>query len=1027
MKKTIITTVIAVCLGLGSIAFAQTPNAIPYQAVARNASGNVIASQNIRMRFTIHDGGATGTAVYQETQSVTTNVLGLFSVNIGQGTAVSGTFAGINWGTGTKFTQVEMDAAGGTTYLDMGTTQMLSVPFALYAAHSNDAGPQGAAGTNGTNGTNGVDGATGPSATFTMAEAGGSSGTYMLKSSANNIYINAGSWISIGANNGSGYYYVSNKLNDSTITIVDTGFPVVWPVNAPVALVGRIGAIGAAGTQGPAGTAGSNATMSMGAIGAATPNGATITAGVLSLAPANATNPGIVIAADQTFAGAKTFISTTSSTSKSTGALVVNGGVGINENLNVGGHATIIGSTTLTDTATAPTVSNASDATTNIATTAFVQSALANVPSVSAATPSALGTVYGYTSNNSGGGTLSLGHDALSLGSGIQYGVAIGNDALKNASGGNFITAIGSQAGYNLVGGSSNLFLGSFAGYSVVNGNNNIIIGEGNSPGSDVSNTINISNGVGSLNFDGTNWQINNGTVTMGGITYPNTDGATGQVLSTNGNGIASWATPSSGPTGATGQAGTNGTNGTNGAVGAAGATGATGSTGVAGAAGATGLQGIQGIQGVQGATGTAGSNATMSMGAIGAATANGATITSGVLSLAPADATNGGIVTTTAQTIAGAKTFSTDIIANGVTIGTGAGSIANNTAIGNASLAANTTGFGNTANGYQALKANTTGYGNTANGYQALKANIGGATNTANGFLALQSNITGSNNTAIGYNSDVATGTLTNATAIGNGAIVGASNTMQLGNTAVTDIKTSGKYTGSGFATPTGTNAQYLMADGSTSAGQTATISAMQAQIAAMQAQIAMFQSPINTVTIGAQVWTTQNLNVSTYRNGNAIPQITNATDWANATQGAWCYYNNDPANGSIYGKLYNWYAVNDPRGLAPAGYHIPTDAEWTTLQNTLGTDAGIQMKSTSGWDSIGNGTNSTGFEGLPGGGRNFDGTFNGIGIGGYWWSSTENSTTFAWLRMLYFNVSSVNGGYWGKEAGFSVRCIKD
>lgn len=115
---------------------AQAPNAIPYQAVARNTSGNLITNQNVSLRFSIHDVSATGTIVYQETQNTTTNALGLFSVNIGQGTPVTGTFVTINWGSGAKFTQVEIDPAGGTSYVDMGTQQMMSVPYALFAKSS---------------------------------------------------------------------------------------------------------------------------------------------------------------------------------------------------------------------------------------------------------------------------------------------------------------------------------------------------------------------------------------------------------------------------------------------------------------------------------------------------------------------------------------------------------------------------------------------------------------------------------------------------------------------------------------------------------------------------------------------------------------------------------------------------------------------------------------------------------------------------------------------------------------------------
>ena len=124
---------------LSLVALAQAPQGIPYQAVARNSSGVIIASTAISVRFTIHDSIATGTTVYRETFNPTTTAQGLFSVNVGMGTAVSGTFSGINWGHNSKFMQVEMDPAGGTSYIDMGTQQMMSVPYALYAGNANTA------------------------------------------------------------------------------------------------------------------------------------------------------------------------------------------------------------------------------------------------------------------------------------------------------------------------------------------------------------------------------------------------------------------------------------------------------------------------------------------------------------------------------------------------------------------------------------------------------------------------------------------------------------------------------------------------------------------------------------------------------------------------------------------------------------------------------------------------------------------------------------------------------------------------
>ena len=184
--------------------------------------------------------------------------------------------------------------------------------------------------------------------------------------------------------------------------------------------------------------------------------------------------------------------------------------------------------------------------------------------------------------------------------------------------------------------------------------------------------------------------------------------------------------------------------------------------------------------------------------------------------------------------------------------------------------------------------------------------------------------------------------------------------------------------------------------------------------------------------IKIGTQTWTTKNLDVTTYRNGDVIPEVVQDTTWAKLTTGAWCYYENKTAKGTTYGKLYNWYAVNDPRGLAPKGYHIPTDAEWTILTDSLGELAGTKMKSTSGWDNDGNGTNTSGFAGLPGGGLNYYGDIltiltTGAGAYGNWWSSSENGTDFAWYRFLYFdngNVGSYNGN---KLFGFSVRCLRD
>jgi len=181
--------------------------------------------------------------------------------------------------------------------------------------------------------------------------------------------------------------------------------------------------------------------------------------------------------------------------------------------------------------------------------------------------------------------------------------------------------------------------------------------------------------------------------------------------------------------------------------------------------------------------------------------------------------------------------------------------------------------------------------------------------------------------------------------------------------------------------------------------------------------------------VKIGKQTWATKNLNVSTFRNGDKIPQVQDKKAWGNLTTGAWCYYENKTANGTTYGKLYNWFAVNDPRGLAPKGYHIPTDAEWTILSENLGgeSEAGTKMKSTSGWNEDENGSNTSGFAGLPGGFRDDDGNFLNIGANGYWWSSSESFAYYAWYRGLSYSDGNVYRYYYYELYGFSVRCLRD
>ena len=180
--------------------------------------------------------------------------------------------------------------------------------------------------------------------------------------------------------------------------------------------------------------------------------------------------------------------------------------------------------------------------------------------------------------------------------------------------------------------------------------------------------------------------------------------------------------------------------------------------------------------------------------------------------------------------------------------------------------------------------------------------------------------------------------------------------------------------------------------------------------------------------VIIGNQAWMIQNLNVDRFSNGDLIFHASSDDEWRRAAenkQPAWCYYDNDPDKNNLFGKLYNWYAVNDSRGLAPKGYHVPTGDELLKLNQFLGDDAGVKLKSAEGWGN--NGSNSSGFRGLPGGERSVEGEFKSMGQNGNWWSSSE-----------YFTASLGAGTYFGisqalssppnfKGRGLSVRCLKD
>ena len=176
------------------------------------------------------------------------------------------------------------------------------------------------------------------------------------------------------------------------------------------------------------------------------------------------------------------------------------------------------------------------------------------------------------------------------------------------------------------------------------------------------------------------------------------------------------------------------------------------------------------------------------------------------------------------------------------------------------------------------------------------------------------------------------------------------------------------------------------------------------------------------NTVIIGTQTWMVENLKVTHYRNGNPIQNVTDNNDWIGLTTGAFCWYNNDIINKNVYGALYNWYTVSDTRNICPTGWHVATDADWYALENYVdntindpnaegwrGTSGATKLKSESGWNGGGNGTDNYGFNLLPSGSRDIDGTFDDLTFIGYYWTNSSYSADEAWRRTFVYNYSGI------------------
>ena len=1206
------------------MANAQAPQGIPYQAVARNNAGNLIKNQPISLRFSIHDGSTGGTVVYSETHSVTTDALGLFSVNIGGGTS-SSTLADVSWGSGAKFTQVELDVTGGSNFVDMGTTQMMSVPYALYAASGGTALPSGSLNqTLRYNGANWV-------ADGNIINDG--TGVYIGNSIYDRSLIKLGQFygnVTFGANNQvtSGQNNVAGGFN--SVASGDNSFAFGYGATATGVNTIAIGKLATA--------TGQSSTAMGGIVNTNGKDGSFMIGDVSTESYLNATNNnqfssrfdgGYRFYSDNNTTEAKGMFINGANVFGTNGQTSNAGYVGIgtatpNEKLDVVGNVKANsfvktggtssqylmanGSTSvgpdLSGYATTDALNNTSSllsaqiADENVRATNAeyaLSNQISNVQSNFVTTAANANNISNVNAGNVGIGTnaptekldvvgnvkVSGTINNITIGMGgsnsVDNTTAIGNGALTSNVSGSFNTATGFNAMGNNTSGSINTANGEFALYSNVGGNSNTAIGNGalysNISGSSNSATARgalSNNTTGEDNTANGNWSLySNITGNQNTALGNSSDVESGNLNNATALGFGAIVNASNkiqlGNISVT-SVNTSGTYTGAGFV----------------KAGGTSSQYLM-------ADGTTTIGPDLSGYATTASVAdladnvamNYATNTSlNNLAVLPSGSLNQTLRYNGANWVADGN-----IINDGTSVYIG-NSIYDRSLIklgqfyGNVTFGANnqvTSGQNNVAGGFNSVASGDNsfafGYGATATGVNTIAIGklatatgqsstaMGGIVNTNGkdgsfmiGDVSTESYLNATNNNQFSsrfdggyrfysdYNTTEANGLFINGT---NGQTSNAGN-VGIGTATPTEkLYVVGNVKANSFVKTGGTSSQYLMADGSTSAGTVATtmgpigasstanggtitsgvlsltpadtanagIVTKESQSFAGNKTIAdklgvgttnittsakmevnsttqgflpprmstgqrdAIVSPVagltiwcsnakelevydgsrwtnmiggttaadNTprVLIGAKTWTTQNLNVSTYRDGTSIPRVDNATTWAGLTTGAYCYFNNDSATyAAVYGKLYNWYAVAGiydasslsnaslRKNLAPAGYHIPTDAEWSTLTTTLGANPGTQMKSTSTWTSggTGNGTNTSGFTGLPGGNRSFNGlTFGGLNGTGYWWSSTEISSTNAWYRALVGTLTSVDRYDVSKAYGMSVRCLLD
>jgi len=723
-----IATIVTIILFSAIVASAQTPNLINYQAVARNSSGNIMVNQPISVRLTIHDGSVSGTVLYKETQTLTTNVYGLFSVQIGGGVVISGSIGGVTWSSGTKYLQVEMDPAGGSTYVDMGTQQLITVPYAFYANKA-----ASAASLTGNVTMSGDVTGTNSAATVVKLQGNNVSATAPIAGQV--LSWSGAAWIpaAVGGTGTVTSITAGTGLSGGTITTSGT-------ISMPN--------VGTAGTYGSATQVPVITTDAQGRVSSVTNTAITGDNWGSAVAHTDATLAGngtigtpLKIAQQSATTGQGLVWSGSTWAPATLPGITYTSGTGIN----------IVGSVVNAQNTTA--LWNANELQGN--NVSAIAPTTGDVLSWNGATwlPTASSSGWGLTGNagtnpalnfvgttdaqplrfrvnNTWAGEInnstintSFGYHAGAFITTGTNNTGLGNEALSANSSGSYNTATGYRALYSNTVGTQNAAFGSQSLYSNTTGNYNTATGYA----SLITNTTGTENTANGFNSLGANTTGTDNTTIGSGSLRNNTTGLN--------NTAAGWHSL---------YANTTGNDNT-----------------------ASGYNSLH-------SNTTGYSNVAIGTNALYSDAANSNSVAIG----------DSAMYNQSVGAIGNTATGSKALFAN-VT-----GYF--NTANGYQSLYHNTTANDNTAMGYQALTANTTGANNTASGYQSLYQNTTGGANTAIGNGALFNMTTGSDNTAIGFNSFPSSTTLTNWTAIGfnSGGAYSTSNSVELGNSSVATIR---------------------------------------------------------------------------------------------------------------------------------------------------------------------------------------------------------------------------------------------